>query len=788
MSVRLAFLVALCAASAYGPVSAQAVPTSGRTLDVTVRDASGEALPGAIVRAPRTGAGAATGADGVARLVALPADTLTVEVRFVGLVTDRRVVDLRTAGAAFSVTLADDSQSLGEVQVSTDGAGDPLTRDVRSVGVLTARELDETRGATLGESLERINGVTTLSTGPSISKPVVRGLHSERVVVLNDGVRQEGQQWGGEHAPEIDPFAPARVEVVRGAAGVEVGAGAIGGVIRVKERDLPTAPGVGGRLSTQAFSNSGQGAVSGYVEGASTRVPGLAARAQLSLRRSGDARTPDYVLRNSAYAEAAGQVTVGYTSGPLRLTAHASRFATTLGIYRGSHFGNAADLAAIIERGGPDPAWDYAFSYAIDRPSQEVTHDVGSLRGVLALPHGDRLEAQVATQRNVRQEFDSHRAYNDSLAALDRPSFDLTLATQTADVVYRLAPRGRFFGAAGISGMNQGNVNGASGYLIPNFRAYTGGAFVHGDWHATDRLTVESGTRLDVRWQQAFPYSRSDRAYTREVHQWTGGSGTLGALYRLSGAWSLAANAGTAWRPPGINELYANGVHHGTARYERGNAALTPERSLDLTATLRHESRWISAEVAAYRNAISDFVYLVEAPAPTVTIRGTFPTYDTVQDDVVLRGVDAQLDVRPLGWLTLGAQASVLRADNVTVGGPLYQMPADRLRLRARVHGSRLGPFRGPYAEAEGLLVRRQDRLQPGAFEPLAPPPGYALADIRLGAEIAAFGQPATLSIGVQNVFDVRYRDYLSRFRYFADEPGRNAVVRLSVPFGRVAE
>ena len=249
-----------------------------------------------------------------------------------------------------------------------------------------------------------------------------------------------------------------------------------------------------------------------------------------------------------------------------------------------------------------------------------------------------------------------------------------------------------------------------------------------------------------------------------------------------------AANAGSAWRPPGVNELYADGVHHGTARYERGNRDLTPERSLDLTATLRHESGPVSAEVAVYRNAIADFIYLTEARTPSATVRGTFPAFDAVQDDVVLRGVDAQAEVRPLPWLSVGAQASVLRADNRDAGGPLYQMPPDRLRLRARVHGTRLGPLGAPYAEVAGLFVRRQTRLQPGAFEPLAPPPGYALAEIRVGAEIAAFGQPATLSVGIQNVFDVRYRDYLSRFRVFADEPGRNAVVRLSVPFGRVSD
>ena len=776
-------MAGLCAVLALASTSAlaQSPGAPARTLTVVVRDEAGAALPGAVVRVRAVGA--ATDTDGRARLAGLPADTVTVAVRLAGFAPSRSVADLRAGDAALAVTLG--GLALGEVRVEAASADERLGRRVQSVGVLDAAALAETRGATLAESLERLTGVTSITTGPSIAKPVVRGLHSERVAVLHDGVRQEGQQWGGEHAPEIDPFAPARVTLVRGAAGVEVGAGAIGGVIRVEERELPEA-GAGGRLSVQGFSNSGQGAVSGYVE--SALGGGLAARGQLSLRRAGDARTPDYVLRNSAYAEGSGALAVGLARGPLSLTAQARTFRTALGIYRGSHFGNAADLAAIIARGGPDPDWNYAFSYDIGRPRQEVAHTVASLRGVLALGRGDRVEAQIATQRNVRREFDSDRAYNDSLAALGRPAFDLTLDTQTADVVFRLAPRGRVFGAAGLSGMNQGNVNGAGATLIPNFRALTGGAFAHADWLATRRLTVEAGARLDGRWQQAFPSDRFGREVRRDVRTWAGGSATLGGLYRLSDAWSLAANAGTAWRPPGVNELFADGVHHGTARYERGNAGLVPEKSLDLTATLRHESDRVSAELAVYRNAISDFIYLAEAAAPTVTVRGTFPAFDTVQDDVVLRGVDAQGEAHVLPWLDVGAQASVLRADNRDAGGPLYQMPADRLRLRARVHGERVGPLRHPYAEASGVLVRRQTRVQPGAFEALAPPPGYALAEIRVGAEIAVFGQPATLSLGIQNVFDVRYRDYLSRFRTFADEPGRNAVVRMSVPFGHVPE
>ncbi|MDX1420241.1 MAG: TonB-dependent receptor [Rubricoccaceae bacterium] len=762
--------------------------SSPAVLAGTVTDAAtGAPLPGATVSAPALGRGTATDAHGHYRLDALPQQALEVVVRFVGYTPEVRTVDLDAALATLDVALTPEALELEEVDVEADAALEALTRDVRAVERLEAEELDELRGQTLGETLASLNGVTALTTGPSISKPVVRGLHSDRVVVLNNGIAQEGQQWGGEHAPEIDPFAPNQIEVIKGAAGVEYGVGAIGGVVRLVDRPLPVLPGVGGRVTANAFSNSGQGAGSLLLEGATAAVPGLAWRVRGSFRRAGDGRTPDFVIRNSAFREASGEAVVGYTRGRLGLEARLRRYDTELGIYKGSHFGNARNLQEIIERGGPDPNWDYRFSYEIEAPKQAVTHDVASLLGRYDLGIG-HAEVQYGLQRNHRREFDAHRPFNDSLAALgDRPAFDLTLITHTLDARLEHRPLGRLFGAVGVSLMQQGNENGASGYLIPNFTAWTGGAFARETWLATDRLSLDAGARLDARWMVAYPFDYGTRSFDRRTHQYASVSAALGALYRLDEAWSVAANAGTAWRPPGVNELYAFGVHHGSARFERGDDALTPERSLDLSATLRHESAVASGEVNVYANRVADYVYLLEAPEPTVTIRGTFPTFDYVQDDALLQGLDAQVELRPLHHLDLGLSASLLRADNLDLDGPLYGMPSDRFGARARLHADGLGPFRLPYLEAQVQHVTQQDRLQPGAYEPAPIPDAYTLTDLRVGAEVDLRGQPIRLALGVQNLFDVRYRDYLSRFRYFIDEPGRNVVLRVSLPFGRLS-
>ena len=763
---------AVSAASAQ-PLSAPAL--SGRVVDAE----TGAPLPGAAVRV--LDRGAATDADGRFSIPGLPADTATVEVTFVGYQPWRELADLRQS-RALDVRLAPTADVLGEVEVTAGAAREALGRDARPVSVLEGAELDEARGATLAETLDGINGVTALTTGPTIQKPVVRGLHSDRVLILENGVRQEGQQWGGEHAPEIDPFSAGRVEVIKGAAGVEYGSGAIGGVIVLDDPDLPAEPGLGGRLSVQAFTNSGQGAASLALEDAPAGLPGFAWRFQGSARRAGDARTPDYVLRNSAFAEAAGHLTLGYRVGGVEVDAHLRRYATELGIYRGAHFGNLRNLQDIVARGGPDPDWNYQFSYAIDAPKQAVTHDVASAHAHAVVGDGHHLDATYSAQRNRRREFDAHSRFGPEPEEPEA-AFDVGLLTQSLDVKLEPAVSDRARLTLGVQARTQLNENGEAGFLVPNFRAYDGGAFAHGSFAAGRRLTLDAGLRLDGRTQRAFPLDRATRQFAPVRRSWLGGAAVVGGVYAIGEAWSVAANVGSAWRPPNVSELYSFGVHHGTALFEVGDPDLGVERSLDASATLRHESAATSAEVSAYVNHVFGYVYALEQPEPTVTIRGSFPTFHTTHADARLAGLDATVEVRPAGWLEVGAQASVLRADNLDVGGPLYGVPSDRVAAHVRLSRERFG-LADAFAEAEVRHVFRQDRVQPGAFLAAPYPPGYTLAALRLGGTLDWAGVPARVQLSIDNLFDVRYRDALSRFRYFVDEPGRNASLRVSVPLG----
>ena len=754
---------------------------SAQSVQGTVRDAEGRALPGVHVSLPELNRGVVTNEEGQYLVDDLPVGEYLFSFSYLGFEDQPVPVQVGENSVVHDVVMVPEILEAREVVISEDRVNS-LTRDKRSISVLDAAELMELRGETLGETLENLAGVTTLTTGPSISKPVVRGLHSQRVLILNAGVAQEGQQWGGDHAPEIDPFAPVQIQVIKGVSGVEYGLGAIGGVVRLDPLDLPYYPDekVKGSFSMNGFSNNVQGAGSLYLEGVLNRIPGLGWRVQSSYRKAGDSKTPDYLINNSAFKEFNGSASVGLQRDRLNMVALYSRFSTELGIFSGAHIGNSSDILRAIERGRPSFEGD--FGYEIQSPKQEITHNLVSLHGDYRLESGSWIEAQYGFQVNHRQEFDAHSRSSDPLAT-ERAAFDLSLITNTLELKFHRKPRNGFFGVAGVSGMNQLNKNGATGFLIPNFRAFTGGLFARESWVRGD-LTIEAGVRFDYRWIRAWPRENGSRgAFVKRITDFASFSGVVGSIWQFAPNWSLGVNLGSGWRPPGVNELYTFGVHHGTAQFVRGSTSLGSERSIGLDVTLRHESEDTKLEFSAYNNEFNGFIFLFPEQEPRVTIRGTFPAFEYLQADARLRGFESVLEQDVTSWLTLIAQVSVVRGDNLDTDEPLINMPSDRGSLKTRFNLPTGSLMKDAHFDLEGIFVQRQKRVPQNAD--YAPPPdAYALINASFSTTFA-LSSPVRLSLELHNAFNTAYRDYLSRFRYFTDEPGRSLILRLQVPIGR---
>lgn len=649
---------------------------------------------------------------------------------------------------------------------------------------LSGERLRQTNGLTLGECLKAIPGVNSLQTGGTISKPVIHGLHSQRILMLNNGVRQEGQQWGAEHAPEIDPLVAGKLVVVKGAGSVRYGSDAIAGVILVEPRPLADSAGTRGEIVLVGNTNGRGGASSAYVEHTFPRLKPLSFRLQGTFKQAGSLSAPTYNLANTGVKEYNFSYAIGWKKPLYGADVFYSQFNTTLGILGPSHLGNLTDLRNALKSSVPAETGD--FSYLIRRPYQTVSHELVTARAWWKTSKRGKLMAQYGRQYNLRSEFDKHRSLSDSLAGVENPELQFEITTHTGEVVLEHGFLKKGSGAVGVSGMYQKNTyNGRA--LIPNFINQGVGLFIM-EKYPVGPFTIEVGGRFDVRDLQVFRYAfvpGVGNVLQRPTHSFQGFAGNAGILYQRDTTWQVSLHAGTAWRPPSVNELYSFGLHHGAAAMEYGDANLGTERTLNYIASVRSNAvRNLSIDVSAYLHDMRNFIYRRPMSQPVVTIRGAFPSFFYAQTHALLRGCDVSAAYRIHSRVQIGAKASWLRAWDKTAREWLIFMPSDRYEAEATYRFKSLGIMRSSSATFSWTYVTRQNRV-PGNLDFASPPAAYHLLNLHLACTLTAWNRPIELGFSVYNIANVRYRDYLDRFRYFVDAMGRNMTLRLAIPLHR---
>jgi iron complex outermembrane receptor protein len=745
-----------------------------------------EPLIGVSIYVRETGKGTVTNEKGEYVLEHLCQGRYTLVCNHIGYHADTTYITVAPEVSPVNFSLQEEDVQLGTVIVNGQKADGPIASQTTTE--LSGLELQKTRGLSLGESLKGITGLNSLQTGPSISKPIIHGLHSNRILILNNGIRQEGQQWGSEHAPEIDPFVATKVSVIKGAAGVRYGSDAIGGVILVEPGDLPTTPGIDGQINLVGISNGREGVASGTLEGNIKQLNGLSWRVQGTSKRSGNVKTADYFLKNTGHEELNFSSALGYNKEKFGAEVFYSRFHTKLGIFSGSHIGNITDLNAVIASDRPLEEYRSGFSYTINRPYQNITHQL--LKGnVYWKPSVGKISLVYAIQKNYRAEYDSHRPLNDSLAALNRPELQYTLWTYTSDLIWEHKPiHENFTGTIGVSSMWQSNVIGGR-FLIPNFRNQGIGIFAIEKW-SRDQWQAEAGIRYDYRVQQVFIRQR-DRSISNPVYNFGNISGTLGGTYTVNKQISLKANIGTAWRPPAANELFSNGVHHGAAAFEQGDFSFTAEKSYQATFSAVYKSERWQAEIGVYHNRINNYIYLAPVVAMTdsgmvpqniLTIRGAFPYFKYKQTNASFNGVDASVSYLLMPEITWTSKLSLVRATNLETNEALPYIPSDRLENKLLYKAKKWGKINGAYAGVSSIHVARQWRVPQSNTDFKAAPAGYMLMNAEAGFTVPAL-QNLEVGITAQNLLNKSYRDYLNRFRYFTDDMGRSITLRLKVAF-----
>jgi iron complex outermembrane receptor protein len=330
--------------------------------------------------------------------------------------------------------------------------------------------------------------------------------------------------------------------------------------------------------------------------------------------------------------------------------------------------------------------------------------------------------------------------------------------------------------------MRQGNISTGKAFLIPQYRLYTGAAYIS-EVADLGPVVLSGGVRYEYRWQHVYEFTDAGIDVPDETRSYDGVAASFGVTVPVGDAWSVSGTTGRGWRAPNVSERYSQGIHHGTAQYELGDRSLVTERTWNVDATVKRQGLHLDLQVSAYRNAIENFIYL-EPRAPVLTIRGAYPAFAFAQANSVVAGLEGSVNVRPARPLELRASGSLVRGTDRATDGPLYDMPADRFQIGMRLDLPAPSWAAGSFVDVGLTTVLEQTRV-PESIVYALPTDGYRLVDVSAGVDhLDIGGQRAEVSLEVKNVFDASYRDYLSRYKLFVDDPGRDIVLRVWVPLG----
>ncbi|HZH96798.1 MAG TPA: TonB-dependent receptor, partial [Flavisolibacter sp.] len=686
---------------------------------------SHENLGAATVRLSGTTKTLVTNNNGDFVFDSLCAGTYSITVTHSSYGTVERTITLqRKLHLDFDLTPA--TNTLTEVTVNA-------TRGVQNTGLkreLSGRELDETRGLSLAEALSKMNGVTMLQTGSSISKPIIHGLHSNRILTINNGVRQEGQQWGAEHAPEIDPFIANRLTVIKGVDELRYGSDAIGGVILVEPRTLRSTPGYNAELNTVYFTNNRQYVASAIFEQQLKSLPSFTYRVQGTFKKGANVGTPNYRLNNTGMEEKNFSLTAGWRKEHFNTEVYYSFFKTEIGIFAGAHVGNLADLRNAIAASRPDPTFTGENTYRIGRPYQDVTHQLLKWKTGFDI-NNSKFNVLIAGQYNERKEYDVVR--NSSTTT---PQIDLSVFTLSEELNWEHPKKSAFSGTVGLVAMQQDNSY-SGRYLIPNYRSYSFGGYAIEKW-AAGAWDAQAGIRYDSKDINTSRLQAASQTFTTYHFAFSTLASSINAGYKILPQWKVNGNLSLSTRAPQVNELLTNGIHHGTGTYEVGDIYLVPEQAFNVSLNSNYTSKnkAFSADLTLYRNNIDNFIYQQPKPdEPVLTIRGAFPKLVYQSTDALLQGLDLSTVFNFNQRVSLASRYSMLRVKNKRLDDWLIGMPADRIGNEVTYALQDAKQFNNTYFSLEVQNVFRQTRVHDeknGRQDYKEPPAGYMLVNANL--------------------------------------------------------
>ncbi len=784
--------------------AAHAAPEVDHVLEGKILDKkTGQGLAGVSIYLSDLKRGAISRSDGSYRIVQLPHTRSNIRVSMLGYKAIVEVIDLSTT-SLHNFELEESLIETPEVVVSGVSQATEKKRMPLAVSIVTQEALRQSSASNIIEALTSQPGISALSTGPALAKPIIRGLGYNRVLVMHDGVRQEGQQWGDEHGVEIDPFGVQTAEIVKGPASLMYGSDALAGVVQLLTahpvEDGKILAGVDADYST----NNGQASVS------------LSSQANYQrwmwdlryTRQQAHAYTnaSDGYVMNSGFRSEALHGVFGYTGTWGYSQLHLSQYLLEPGMVEGARDSSGRFLKEVVIGNQvvsvPARAEDET-GYNILLPRQRVEHTKVNSENQLVLGELN-FRLNLGWQMNQRREFGD-------VVEPSTPSLAMDLQTWTYDLRTNFAALTLLDVSSGVNGMLQNSENSGVEYLIPDYHVFDLGAFVVGTSHL-EQWDLSAGLRFDTRNTRADALyldslgrvttkgPLATEQFTSLDRSTTGLSASLGASWQGSENLTLKFNIGRGFRNPNINELSANGMHEGSQRYELGNANLVPENNTQFDLGLLYQTEHVHIDASVFSNSINNFIFqrkLQAVGGGDSTIQGT-EVFRYEQSQALLYGAECSIDIHPhpFDWLhfenTFGMViATMPNQTDSTKYLPFTPAPRWTSSLRAQFQ-SISSTLRSLSIGLTSEYTLAQRSIY-SAYGTETATEAYDLLHLSIQTELAVLGVKAMrLSFSVNNILNTDYQNHLSRLKYAdmnpltskvgVSAPGRTFVFKLSVP------
>jgi iron complex outermembrane receptor protein len=677
---------------------------------------------------------------------------------------------------------------LNELTVTGVTGDTKMKHATAPVSIVTPQVLKATASTNIIDAIARQPGVSQLTTGSSISKPIIRGLGYNRVVVMSEGVRQEGQQWGDEHGVEVDGSSVNSVEILKGPASLMYGSDAMAGVVILHAQPTLAEGEMHASVSTEYQTNNG---LFGYNLSMSGNQQGFVWDARFSQKLAHAYKNEyDGYVPGSQFRERAGRLMLGINKGWGHSRLTATVYHLTPGIIEGERDPETGELECNT---------DNIKTYGKTLPFQQVKHYKAVWDNSLNLSTG-YLKAIIGYQQNRRQEFEE---------SMDEYELYFKLHTLTYDLRYVTNEFNGWKLSTGIGGMYQKSVNEGEEYLIPDYRLFDFGLYATATKALGDCWTLNGGVRYDYRRLHGDALQEDgEMRFTDFSRHFNGLTGSVGAVCNINEHVNLRLNVARGFRTPNMSELASNGIHEGSIRYELGSQQLKAEYSLQADLGIDFTSQYVSAQLALFANRIDNYIFTHRVPEE---IEEGYLTYAYTQGDARLLGFEAGIDFHPIHSVHFSntfsyVDAQLMHASQDTKYLPFTPVPKWSSELKWELshhshstvaHHHERHPFHRSLLNnlyiAAGLDCYLKQTHIYSADDTETATPAYALLSLSAGTDLQINGKKvAELYITADNLLNRAYQNHLSRLKY-ADENivtgrrgvynmGRNITFKIVVP------